>query len=76
MRKRHEKPWVPTVGHRMKTAWLPRDIRLGWRPKDQRGSLLLGWDFSSTTYQLWQVVTTGPDGESEFVGFISSQPPR
>lgn len=71
-----EKPFMPKRGHRMKTSWLPRDIRAGWSPRDQPSTLLHGWDQTSDTFQLWRVVTSGDDGESEFVGYIHRTPPE
>lgn len=71
-RRRHilEKPWYPTVGMRKKTSWLPRGIKAGWRTDSPKGTLLYGWDLTSDTRQLWEVVATGEDGEAEFVGFV------
>lgn len=36
-------------------------------PSDRKGTLLYGWNLSSDTLQLWEVVTTGPEGEAKFV---------
>jgi hypothetical protein len=61
---------LPQTGERMKTAWLPRDIRLGCNPSSPIGTRLDGWDLSSNTRQAWVVVSTGEDGESQFLGFL------
>jgi hypothetical protein len=66
---------LPQVGERKKTAWLPRDIRLGWHPNTPPGTKLVGWDLTSDTRQMWEVVSPGEDGESQFLGFLAGQQP-
>jgi hypothetical protein len=63
---------LPKVGTRQKAALLPRDIRLGWRESDPRGTLLCGWCNTTGTRQLWEVLGTGPEAEAVFLGFVCS----
>ncbi len=63
-------PWVPEVGHRQLTARLPRDVKVGW-DQGAKGQLLLGWDQTSDTLQLWRTESVGAESEAVFLGFVT-----
>lgn len=42
---------------------------MGWDSKIS-GQLLLGWDLTSDTFQLWQSLSAGEESMAEFVGFV------
>lgn len=65
---------LPRPGQSQLTNYLPRDIRLGTSEDTRIGTLLLGWDETTGTRQLWEIITTGPKGKSMFLGFVASKP--
>lgn len=57
-------------GELKQVAWLPRDIKTGWTKSTPAGELLMGWDQTSDSLQLWKTVSTGPDAMAEFIGYV------
>ena len=69
--RRKFKPVLPKRGDEQFVSWLPRDIKMGWSEKSPKGMLLMGWDLTSDTLQLWETISTGRDAQARFVGFVT-----
>lgn len=75
MSRKPKKEPLPKVGDRKQVGWLPRDVKMGWHKDKPKGTLLLGWDLTTDTRQLWRTLGTGPDAEAEFLGFVVHKHP-
>jgi hypothetical protein len=50
--------------------WMPRDIQAGWTIDSPKGTLLMGWNLTSDTLQLWETISVGPEAQAKFLGFV------
>ena len=69
-RKKSSPLHLPKQGERAPVHFLAREVKRGWRDDSPVGTLLEGWCTASDSRQLWRTVTTGPDAEAVFEGFV------
>jgi hypothetical protein len=62
--------YLPSPDDACSIGHLPRDVRLGHTSPSQT-KYLLGWDETTGTRQLWEVVD---EETARFVGFVRSEP--